>query len=33
MEQIKVYESKLLSGGSDIVDHTNEQERKLQEHR
>ena len=33
MEKIKVYESKLLTGGKDIVDHTYEQQQKLEERR
>ena len=33
MNKIKTYESKLLNGGTNVIDHTNEQERKLQERR
>lgn len=33
VNKIKTYESKLLTGGKNIIDHTNEQERKLQEKR
>ena len=33
VQKIKTYESKLLTGGKNIVDHTNEQERRLQEKR
>jgi hypothetical protein len=31
--KLKAMESKLLTGGENIIDHTNEQERKLQERR
>ena len=33
LNKIKTYESKLLTGGKNIIDHTNEQERKLAETR
>lgn len=33
INKLKAMESKLLTGGKNIVDHTNEQERKLQERR
>ena len=33
LNKIKTYESKLLAGGKNVIDHTNEQERKLQERR
>lgn len=33
LNKIKTYESKLLTGGKNIIDHTNEQERKLAEKR
>ena len=29
MNKIKTYESKLLNGGTNVIDHTNEQERKF----
>lgn len=33
VNKLKAMESKLLTGGKNIIDHTNEQERKLQERR
>ena len=33
INKLKTMESKLLTGGKNIVDHTNEQERRLQEQR